>query len=162
MAAPKIVHGARGKVAIVDPATGKAQVVGIFSSVSYTVTHGVAEAYALGSFTPVELAYTHTQPVQLTLQGWRELNHGPHAEPRFPRVQDLLLHEYLEMAVVDRVLESQGGDGRIAKIRSIRPVSYSTSIVNRQLTEMTFQCMGIMVDDETATNAEAPGSTQLP
>ena len=72
MAAPRIVHGARGKVAIVDPATGKAQVVGIFSSVSYTVTHGVAEAYALGSFIPVELAYNHTQPVQLTLQSTKQ------------------------------------------------------------------------------------------
>jgi len=39
MAAPKVMSGARAKVAMVDPNTGEAKVIGLFSNVSYGVTY---------------------------------------------------------------------------------------------------------------------------
>jgi hypothetical protein len=162
MAAPKVVSGARAKVAIVDPATGKANVIGIFNNVSYSLQYGTQAVYILGRYSPSEIDYTHMEPVQLTLGAWRSVGHGPHQDGKVPNLVDLLTHEYLEMAVIDRQLEAGGGDGRIAKIRKIRPTGYSTTLSARQLTEYTITAVGILIDDENTTNAEHPTSTDLP
>jgi len=159
---PKVMSGARGKLGIYDPSTNEVTVVGLFSSVSYGVIYDVQPAYILGRYSPAALEYTSQEPVNMTCNGWRVIGHGPHRDAKVPRLSDLILHDYLEMAVMDRQLEAGGGDSRIAKIRGIRPSGYTTGLSARQLEDMTTTYTGMLVDDESTTNVEGPGATELP
>ncbi len=162
MASSKIMTGARAKLGIYDPATGKTRIIGIFNNVSYGLTFDAQPAYILGKHAPAEIDYTSQEPVSITCSGWRVIDFGPHAEAAVPRLQDLLQHEYLELALMDRQREAGGKDGRIAKFRQVRPTGYSTTISARQLEEITVTFMAIIVDDESTTNAEGPGAASLP
>jgi len=162
MAAPKVMSGARAKVAMVDPNTGEAKVIGLFSNVSYGVTYEVSPAFILGRYSAAEIDYTSVDVVQITCSGWRVIGHGWHTDGRVPRVQDLLLHEYLEMVIIDRQAEALGQEPRIAKIRNVRPTSGSGGFAARQLSEATFSYVGLLVDDESVINDEHPTAANLP
>ena len=150
MAPPRVFTGARAIFQIMNPNSNKPQTVGIFDNCSYNLTYDVQPAYILGRFSPAELGYTAQEPVNITCSGWRVINHGPHDDAQVPHLADLLLHQYLTMQVVDR----QTGL-TIATFESVRPVGYNTSIQARQLETITVNFMGLLVDDESGTNAES-------
>lgn len=158
----KTMTGARARLSVYDPATGKSRVMGIFQSVSYGMTFQTEAVWLLGRFSAAEIDYTSQDLVSITCSGYRVIDHGPHAEAAIPRLQDLLSHEYLELAISDRQREIGGKDGRIAKFRQVRPVGYSTQISARQLEEITVNFVAILVDDESTTNNEHPSAVILP
>jgi hypothetical protein len=156
------MNGARAKLGIYDPATGQTRIIGLFNSVSYGLTYDTQPAYILGRFSPAEIDYTAQNEVQIQCSGFRVIGHGPHKEAGVPKLQDLLLHEYMELTIIDRQREALGQDGRIAKFRNVRPTGYSTGMNARNLSELTVNFVGIQVDDEDTTNNEGTGSTALP
>jgi len=163
MAAPKTMSGARAKLAVVDPNTGQARVVGIFNNVSYGLTYDVQPVYILGRFSPAELDYTGQEPVSITCSGWRVIGHGPHVSASVPKLQDLLTADYLELTVIDRQSEiNDPGNAQVAKFHSCRATGYSTSITARQLEEVTVNFVGLLVDDESTVNAEHSSAASLP
>lgn len=153
----KTVTGARAQLMIVDPNTGEGKVMGIFNNVSLGLTYGAEPIFILGRYSPAEIVYTSQEAVTVTASGWREVNFGPHVIAKVPRLQDLLQHEYIELAIFDRQTNQ-----RIAKIHSVRPTSWSTTIANRQPEEIQVTFLGLLVDDESVTNAETPGASDLP
>lgn len=162
MAAPKVMNGARAKMGIYDPSTGLTHIVGLFNNVSYNMTYEAQPAYILGRFSPAEIDYTSMDVVSITCSGFRVVDHGPHVEAGVPKLQDLLLAEYITLTIIDRQREAQGLDGRIAIFKNVRPTGYSTTISARNLEEITVTFVGLAVDDESTTNAESAQSTNLP
>ena len=157
MSPPKVLNGARAVVRIAGAGANAGQAVGIFSSFSYGLTYDVQPVYVLGRYSAAELGYTGMEPVRCTAAGWRVVNNGPHASAKMPKLQDLLQHEYIQIDVLDR----QTGLV-IAKIKDVRPETYASTIASRQLTEVTHTFVGLLVDDETASNNENPGANDLP
>lgn len=162
MASPKVMHGARAKVGVYDPTTGETKIIGMFSNVSYGVTYDVQPAFILGRFSAAEIDYTAADVVQITASGWRVVGHGWHVDARLPRLQDLLLAEPIELVVIDRQQEALGGEPRIARITHVRPTSGSGGFESRQLSATTHTFVGLIVSDESVTNAEHPSAADLP
>jgi hypothetical protein len=154
---PKVMSGARAKVAIVDPNTGKAQVVGIWNNFSYSVNYDVQPAFILGRYSAAELDTTGVEPVSITAGGWRVVNHGPFVDGKLTNVKDLLLQEYLVLTVVDRQTGAQ-----IATIKGCLPTGFSSGLSARQLQETTNTYMGLLMDDESTTNTETSSAANLP
>jgi len=154
----RTMHGARAKVFIADPNSGKPQLVGIFNNVSWGLTYDVQPVNILGRFSPDELVYTAQEPVTVTASGFRVVNSGPHVIAKVPNLVDLLTHEYIELSISDRL--NPGLD--IARIHHVRPTGYSTTLSARALEEVTVTFMGLLVDDESTTNTEAPDAATLP
>ncbi len=157
-----VFSGARAKVRIMDRNTGKPRVVGIFSTISWSLRYTVEPIYTLGNFGPVALQYTSMEPVSIQASGWRFIGHGAHVEANIPRLQDLLDHQYIEMDVVDRQAEATGQGVRMARFRSVKPVGYSTTVNARGLEEVSVEFTALRVDDESVENAEHPTAAQLP
>jgi hypothetical protein len=158
----KVMNGARAKLAIIE--NGKSRYVGLFQNVSYGLTYSAEPVYILGNFAPVEIEYTSQDAVQITCSGWRVIERGPFAEASVPKLQDLLLHEYMELVIEDRQSRERGLPDqivRIAKFRNVRPIGFSTQISARQLEEITVNFIGIKVDDESADNHESTTAPQL-
>jgi len=151
------MSGARAKVAIVDPATGTAKVVGIWNNFSYSVNYDVQPAFILGRFSAAELNTTGVEPVSITAGGWRVVDHGPFVEGKLTNVKDLLTQEYLVLTVVDR----QTGKN-IATIHGCLPTGFSSGLSARQLQESTNTYMGLLMDDESTVNTEAASAADLP
>lgn len=162
MAAPKVMNGARAKMGIYDPTTGQTHIVGIFNNVSYNMTYEAQPAYILGRFSAAEIDFTSADLVSITATGYRVIDHGPFVEAGVPKLQDLLLSEYITLVIIDRQREAVNGDGRIATFRNCRATGFSTTISARNLEEITVNFVGISMDDESTANAEHPTSTNLP
>lgn len=159
----KTMSGARAKVAVVDPATGRIRIVGITSSISYAYALDTQEVYILGRYSPAEIEYTAQEAVRGSCTGWRSVKHGPHREFLVPKLQDLLNHEYIEMAVIDRQTEQTDPNAaRMAKINFVRPTGFSTTVNARQLQEVTMTFVGLLVSDEEGDHGESPGAVSLP
>lgn len=152
------MHGARAKVFIADPNSGKPQLVGIFNNVSWGLTYDVQPVNILGRFSPDELVYTAQEPVTVTASGFRVVGAGPHTIAKVPNLIDLLTHEYIELSISDRLNPNLD----IARIHSVRPTGYSTTLSARALEEVTITFMGLLVDDEDTTNTERPDAASLP
>lgn len=157
MAPPKTVHGARCQVIIADPNTGTAQIVGLFNSISYSLAYDVQDVYLLGRYSADETVYTAQETVNVSASGFRVVGAGPHTGAHVTALQNLLTHEYLQLAVYDRQ-----SNQLIAKISNVRPTGFSTSINARQLNEFSVAFKGILVGDEDVDNAEPVGSSTLP
>lgn len=146
MAPPKVMHGARAQVSIQDPNTGASGIIGIFNSVSYGMTLDVSEVNLLGRFTAAELVYTGAETINVTASGYRAIDNGPHVAGFIPTISKLLIHEYIQLDIIDR----QTGK-HIATIKQVRPTGYSTGVNARSLEEVTFNYRGIFVEDETTS-----------
>lgn len=155
--APKVIHGARAQVAIVDPTTGKARVIGIWNQFSYRVDFDVQSVYILGRFTAAELTTTGVEPVVITAQGWRIIDHGPVVEGGMTAIQNLLTQEYIVLKVFDR----QSGKA-IATIHGCVPTGFSSGVNAKTLQESTNTYLGLLMDDETVQNNEAASASNLP
>jgi len=156
--AQKIMSGARAKLGIVDPLTGKVRFVGIFNNVSLGLTFDAQPAYILGRYSPAEIDYTAQEPVNVTCSGWRVFDHGAHVDGQVPRLQDLLNHEYLRLVIVDR----QNPTRALHTISGVRPTGYSTTISARNLEEISVTFMGLILDDESTQNGESNTAQDLP
>lgn len=153
----KVMNGARAILGLVDPNSGAAGNVGVFNNVSYGLAYSAEPIYILGRYSPDEIVYTAQEAVTIQASGWRVIDEGPHVTMGMPTLSQLLNHEYLTLTILDRQTNKT-----IAKIHSVRPISYSTSISNRQVEEVSVTFMGLLVDDETKVNAELPTATTLP
>lgn len=150
MAAPKTFHGARALVYQAGPTGTK--LMGTFNTFSYGLNYDVAPVPILGRHSVAELVYTGSEPVRCSATGWRVPGNGPHVSGAMPHLGQLLTADYIELSVVDR----QDPRVIIAHIKSVRPESYSTTIATKSLTEVTHTFVGILVDDESGDNIEAP------
>lgn len=157
MAPPKVVHGARCQVIIADPNTGTAKIVGLFNSISYSLAYDVQDVYLLGRYSADETVYTAQETVNVSASGFRVVGAGPHSGAHVTALQNLMTHEYLQLAVFDRQTNQL-----IAKISNVRPTGFSTTINARQLNEISVAFKGILVSDEDTENAEPVGSSTLP
>lgn len=162
MAAPKVMNGARAKMGIYDPSTGLTRIVGLFNNVTYNMTYEGQPAYILGRFSAAEYDYTSMDLITITASGFRVIDHGPYVDAAVPKLQDLLLSDYISLTIIDREREAQGLDGRIAIFKNVRPTGFNTTISARNLEEITVHFVALTMDDESATNAENQGSTDLP
>ena len=157
--AAKTVHGARAVVHIADPNSNTVRPIGIWNNFSYSVTYDVSPVNILGRFTAAELVTTGVEPVTITAQGFRMIDHGPYVDGRLTNLKDLLTQESLYLTVFDR----QSGR-MIAKISGCKPTGMSTTLSAKQLQETTTTYVGLIYDDDDLhpANAEAPSATDLP
>ncbi len=162
--APKVMSGARAKLNIVDPNTGSTHAVGLFSNVSYHLTYETAPAFVLGRFAAVEVDYTSMDLIPITASGFRVIEHGPWVEAGLPKLQELLLSEYLTLDIFDRQAEALGDTAAkpIAHFNNVRCTGFSTTISARNLEEITCSFVALTMDDESAANAEHSSAPAWP
>lgn len=159
---PKVMHGARAKVGIVDPQTGIVNIIGIWNNFSYQLSYDVQPSFILGRFSAAELTTTGVEPVAITAQGWRVVDHGPFQDGRLTNLKDLLFQEYLVLTVYDRQVAAGQQPRAIATIRGCLPTGTSSTLSAKQLQESSNTYLGLLMDDESTINAEDPSAADLP
>ena len=114
-------------------------------------------SFILGRYSAAELTTTGVEPVAITAQGWRVVDHGPMLEGGFTNVKDLLTQEYLLLQVFDRQTKKY-----VANIRGCLPTGFSSTVSAKQLQENTNTYLGLLMDDESMQNNEASDAADLP
>lgn len=160
----KVLSGHRVKVSRYNPDTGKSKVLGIFNSVNFSVSLGVAPVPILGRTSVAALQYTHMDPIQVRAGAWRAVNHGPYADEGvgLPLLQDLLKNTYTKLTLLDRQLENDGKDAVIGEIVDMLWTGFDVGHNVRNLVEYTATGQGILYRDESGQNVEGPGAADLP
>lgn len=157
MATSRVIHGARVKVGIMDPASGQVNVVGIFNNFSVTVNLDTAPSFILGRLGAADITTTGVEIASMNASGWRVLDHGAYADAGFTDVKDLLTQEYLTFIAVDRV-----SGKRLCTINNVLPTGMTIGYSARQLSELSCSFVGIMVSDESGIQSEAGDAADLP
>jgi hypothetical protein len=153
-----VMSGARAKLGFYDSDTNSTIFVGIYSSVSYNYSIDSQGVWIIGRYSAASIDNVSVDLVHVSTSGWRVVNHGPMAEGRFPRLDQLAKAGYLSMAVMDRQ-----SDTIIANITQLRPLSYSSGFTMRTLSTVDMSYSGILISDETAKdNDEDPSAMRLP
>jgi hypothetical protein len=160
--APKVMSGARAKLNVFNPNDGTSHVVGLFNNVSYNMTYETQPAYVLGRFGAAEVDFTSMDLISITCSGFRVIEHGPWVETGLPKLQELLLSEYLTLDIYDRQRQALGLPDSIAHFKNVRCTGFSTTISARNLEEITVTFVALGMDDESAANSEHVTAADLP
>ena len=96
MAQQQILSGARCQLII------NGRIVGLFTQVSYGVSYDAQPSYILGRYSPAEITYAGQEAIAINASGYRVVDAGPHTVADVPRLQDLLNHEDISIALFDR------------------------------------------------------------
>jgi hypothetical protein len=143
--------------------------VGVFDSVDYSVNVGAEPIHILGRYSPAEITPTSYEAVTLNCSGFRLIGQGGHELPKMPKLQDLLNLEYVTITVTDRQ-NTMVKDGKVTTgeskpilvAQNCVPVSYSTGYSAKATSRIRITYMGTVAYDESAVQAEAGVSTNLP
>lgn len=148
----KTMHGSRAQV-MVDGV-----IIGVFTNVSYGVRYDANPVHVLGRFSAAEIVLSGMEPISVDCTGFRVVDNGPYGQISVPRLQDLLNHEDITMAIFDRQTGKQ-----IMTVVGVRPTGYNTSVAARGLQDLTVNFMGLVLSDENDPNGqdETPGATQF-
>jgi hypothetical protein len=158
-----IMSGARAKVGLMNPSTGLVSIVGIFSSVDYSLTYSTEPAFTLGRYSAAALDYVSQEIINLTCSGFRVIGNGPFAVAGLPQLQDLLLSDYIQLAIIDRQSELKGvADARIGNFFSVRCTGFNTGASAKSLMQLTVHYSATNLSDESSSNSEGAGATFLP
>jgi hypothetical protein len=157
--ASKVMTGARAKVFLTNPNNNTSSLVGSFHTVTWGLNFDVQPINILGRFSPAELLYTAQEAVSVQCVGFKVIGSGAHRMMGIPNTRDLLTHEYLELVITDR----QTGED-IARVHSVRPVSYSTTLNARAVEDISVSYLGLLVDapDEKVELSESSNASTLP
>lgn len=147
----KTMHGARAQLAI------NGQIVGIFNTVSYGVSYDANPVFILGRFNAAEIALTGMDAISVTCGGFRVVDGGPYKVASVPKLQDLLNHEDITLAIFDR----QTGE-QILTVVGVRPTGYDTSVSARGLQDLTVKFLGLSLSDEDGDQEETPNAVNYP
>jgi hypothetical protein len=139
----KVLTGGRAVVSINN------EIVGIFESCTYGANVGVEPIHILGRFGPVEITPTTYEAVNITCAGFRVVDNGAHALPKFPKLQDLLNLGPVTISVKDR----QTGKSIMTATGCI-PTTYSTGVNARATSRISVSYVGLKVSDEAGDQAE--------
>lgn len=146
----KHVHGARAKVAI------NGQVVGIWTTFSFSFSLDVTPSFILGRFGPAALTTTGYEPVAITAGGWRVVDNSFFRVGGIPDLKSLLQQEDLLLTVIDRTT-----DKVLAEIKGCLPSGVSVNLSSKQLSDGTNSYLGMLLNTEDWEGEEV-GAVELP
>jgi maltoporin len=146
----KILSGARAQLIV----NGK--IVGLFTNCSWGVSYDAIPSYILGRFSPAEITYAGQEAIAVQATGFRIIDNGAYVAAALPKLQDLLTHEDISLAVYDRQTNKQ-----IMLVVGVRPVSYSTDVSARAISSFSCNFLGLRSEDESGSQGEGPGASDL-
>lgn len=154
------IHGARAKVSLYDPLTGKSRIIGIWTSIDLDWAYDVRPSFILGRFSPAALTTVGVEPVNIRASGWRTLDHSFFKEGFITDLANLLNQEYLMLSVEDR-----DSGKTLARVQGCLPTGSSMSLPSKDLATGTNTYMGLLMstEDFDGVEPEGPdGATALP
>lgn len=151
MATSPHLSGARAKVSI----GGK--VVGIWTSISYSLSYDVVPSFLLGRYSPAALTTTGVEAVNITAGGWRIVDHSFFKEGAVTPLKDMLTQEDITLSIIDRATGKA-----IATIKGCLPTGVSQDLSSKQLASGSNSYLGLLLNTEDFQNDENASSTVLP
>lgn len=122
---------------------------------SYGVSYDANPVFILGKFNAAEIVLTGMDVIGVTCSGFRVLDNGPYKVATVPKLQELLHHEDITLAIFDRQTGKQ-----VLTVIGVRPTGYNTSISAKALQDLTVNFMGLALSDEDGDQDEEASATQ--
>lgn len=146
----KIFHGSRAQLIV----NGK--IVGVFTSCQWGVTYDAVPSYILGRYSPAEITYTGQEAISVTATGFRVVDNGAYVAAGMPKLQELMAHEDIALAIFDRQTNKQ-----IFTVVGVRPTGYSSGTAARSISDFTVNYLGLRSEDESGSQGESAGASDL-
>lgn len=149
-ATQRILHGARAQLIV----NGK--IVGVFTSCQWGVNYDAQPSYILGRYSPAEITYTGQEPISVSATGFRVVDNGAYVAAGLPKLQQLMTHEDIALAIFDRQTGKQ-----IFTVTGVRPTGYTSGTAARSISDFSVNYLGLRSEDESGAQGEASGASDL-
>jgi hypothetical protein len=146
----QILNGARCQLLV----NGKIQ--GVFTSVTWGVSYDAVPSYILGRFSPAEITYVGQEAINVNATGFRVIDNGAYVAAGLPKLQDLMTHEDITLAIYDR----ETGKA-VMTVVGVRPTGYTSGVAARSISDFSASFSGMRASDESGENNEAAGASTL-
>jgi hypothetical protein len=146
----QILHGARAQLIV------NGRIVGVFTSCQWGVNYDAQPSYILGRYSPAEITYTGQEPISVNATGFRVVENGAYIAAGLPKLQDLMTHEDIALAIFDRQTGKQ-----IFTVVGVRPVGYNSGTAARSISDFSVSYLGLRSEDESGAQGEAAGASDL-
>jgi len=146
----KVLHGARAQLIV----NGK--IVGVFTSCQWGVNYDAVPNFILGRYSPAEITYTGQEAISVTATGFRVVDNGAYVAAALPKLQELMTHEDIALALFDRQTGKQ-----ILTVVGVRPTGYTSGTAARSVSDFTVNYLGLRAEDESGSQGEASGASDL-
>jgi len=152
---PKTMTGARAIVSVAG------NIVGVYDSCTYSINIGAEPIHTLGRFSPNEIAVTSYEAVTVNCSGFRVVGNGAHVLPKFPKLNDLISLEGVQLIVTDR----QGG-ATVLQVDNCIPVNYASGFNAKATSRIQITYLGSVASEENSSSnldveVESSGATNF-
>ena len=132
------------------------KIVGIFTNCQWGVNYDAVPSFILGRYSPAEITYTGQDAISVTATGFRVIDNGAYVAAALPKLQDLMAHQDITLALFDRQTNK-----KILSVVGVRPVGYSSSVATRSVSDFSVNYLGLRSEDESGSAGEAAGASDL-
>jgi hypothetical protein len=145
-----VVHGARAQLLV------NGVIQGVFTNVSWGVNYDAVPNFILGRFSPAEITYVGQDAISVNATGFRVFSNGAYVSAGLPLLQNLMTYQDISLAIFDRQNQAN-----IVTVVGVKPVSYSSSVAARSVSEFSVSFLGLRAEDENFVDGEAAGASYL-
>lgn len=140
MATSKVMHGGRAKIYVGN------DLIGIFESISYSLSFGTEAIHILGRHGPAEIITTSVEAASLNCSGFRVIDDGGMVKPRVPKLSQLLALEGITIHVTDRVDPSK----TVLLVTGCAVSSYSGGYNAKATSRISISYVGLVLTEENS------------
>lgn len=150
--------GARAKLYI----NGK--LIGLGTDCSWSLPYGMEPVHTLGRYEPQEIVPVSQEAIEVSVNGMRVLNFGPHfgyngnvdTALMVPVLADLLNNKDITLEIIDR----QSGKS-IMRVAQCRSRGYSSQVGAKGMVTYSMQFIGIRATDEHSQDSQIKDATAV-
>lgn len=151
--------GARAKLYVNE------QLMGLATDCSWSLPYGMEPVHTLGRYEPQEIVPVSQEAVEVSLNGMRVVNFGPHfgfdgnidTAKVVPVLKDLLNNKDVTIRIEDR----QTGE-EVMRVAQCRSRGYSSQVGAKGMVTYSMTFVGIRVTDEHASDDQIKDGTAVP
>lgn len=150
--------GARAKIWIRD------KLIGLATECSWNVRYGQEPVHTLGKHEPQEIVTTSQEAIEVTVNGLRVVNAGPHLGATngtgasiVPTLQELMGNLDMTIQIEDR----QNPGKMIMTVYQCRSLGYSSTVNAKGMMNLSMNFVGIRGTDEHANGVDLKDSSAV-
>ena len=159
------MNGARARVFI------NGVLIGLATDCSWSSAYGMEPVFTLGKYEAQEIVPTSAEPIEVTLNGMRVVQSGPHkgfdgnvdTSIMVPVLAELLNNKDMTILIEDRQIPAgQTKAPVIMTVYQCRSKGHSSQVSAKGLMTLSMTFIGIRSTDEHATDAQIKDQTATP
>lgn len=133
------------------------KIVGLFSSISYSVSYATTVSHVLGRTGPAAVTYTAAEAVSLQLTGFQVVDTSAYEINAMPQLKQLMSHP----GIVVQIIKRDDPTTIILQANDLKINNLSSGLAARSIADITVSGIASVMSFQGEDGAEAPNAVRI-